>query len=57
MLIECNSKNLGRVITCSVNSQKYLGVPAIDLIGKNVNTIMPATLAMNHDSFLQNKLK
>ena len=52
-LVDSDSKNLGKVTSCSVNSQKYLGIPASDIIGRNINSIMPSSIAHVHDSLLK----
>lgn len=50
--ISMNKESLGTVLSCSPTIQQVLGYPKANIIGKNINAIMPYVYANNHNEFL-----
>lgn len=47
----------GIIISCNQNVQELFGYKTNELIGKNVNVLMPAPYKENHDTYLANYIK
>ena len=56
-LLGAETHNLGKILSCSINSFKYLGYTTQQLLGKNINSLMPPTIASFHDEALKSKLQ
>ena len=58
-IITCSANlwSLGKVVTVSLETKEILGYTNTDLVGINVNKIMPDVFAKHHNSFIENFLE
>ena len=55
-LVGADRKNFGKIISCSINSAKYLGATCTELLGKNFHVLFPTSLAKVYYQKMQEKL-
>ena len=55
--VSMTKEKIGRILYISDNVQSHLGLQSRDIIGKNLNTLLPPTFAEKHDQVLLKHLE